>query len=135
MKTIPLEVKRTIYELLKQGLLIREVEEITGISKSTIGKYKKKYEWKGDKVFRELDEEESAKEVTLEPIEKIDMSQWKKANISGMTWEEFQEEWNRTRCSIIGDMTPPEHFVEDWLEAVNRIRRFYGLDDIRERVI
>lgn len=113
--------------MLRQGKKIREIVEATNISKSTVGKYRKVYERKGDSVFRELEETGSAGE-NKDPHAYY--TQWKKKNGAQYTWEGFEKEWNRTVRSILGICIPPERFAEDWMEAVNRIRKFYGLKEL-----
>lgn len=117
---ITADEKRTAFSMIAAGRTNNQIVEEIGISLSSVKLLKRAYKANPDIVTEYENAEPEASEVKLNLIKR------KRYQPQG----EFCEEWNRTTCSILGIVDTPERFAEQWTEAVNRIRRFFGLKEL-----
>lgn len=108
--------RKMIYGMMEQGLSDAEIKKLTGLSHSTINKYRVEVQDLG---------------IVLAPRKKE-----KASHMRPDFWDEWTDEINYLRVTVFGlepfprEMRP--EFAEEWTEAVNALRtRMFGQSPFR----
>lgn len=114
--------KRTAISMIEAGRTGVQIVEEIGISLSSVRKIKKEY--KANKSIA-IEHNDTAEE---NPDMKANLIQRRRYQPDG----EFCEEWNRAAGKVLGLADSTADFTEQWMKAVNRIRRACGLEDLND---